>query len=1030
MNKKFSTLLAGLMLASVAATAAPSHVKLKLGSNEGLYQITTDTKGEKVIVMDADGKLSAVAVSDLKTGKDLASSLWCIHVDGYDQGQTPKFDFTNKLHGRVLDINMDDPALMGLEESKPSGQLQVGGTTAGWAFSTTYANGVEIEKPMFSYFKPDSIVYLTVGNGGHIVAQKEGANKAAPGSMTKFSLQIPTQITLNASDLNTMLGTNADGKSFKLNFSKVANPNVFANELIARDTTISGVKYQLITNKSTGNYLRVDTAFNSTTGYKFLQLTDTTSAVAYEDAWKKSQGANKLRNNMGTENYVFSFRYSPASDSVYVDVRGAILNKTTGYWEDSPWTSAAGNSTPAESDSLHVFIQDLTDNACVLTVGNYISKITLGFGTCTPVASTKTTVPSDLYVIKSADGKYLAVPIHGDTTAQWVTLEKNVKAWTMPSFQWVVEKNIKNSDISQIKITNREFGAAVKVFNNVQLDKVTSAVLVDQKGVSKGVNPGGFLAATAAIKADSLLGYKYLNPEELLVTRYKFRYLHEFSDDYYAGVNQEVNDSILYVGAKSSFALKVKDNLYTYGYTSSAVAGLKPLYRQSYTLKIRNAKLIFGATADSVVLDKEGRFAVSEKVSPLTFLIKTNNQKAISDVETLFYAFLKLGADTTKMGTDDNNLWLKNQIMSESRTSAFSVEVDESPLYRRFWTEKEGEANDNPDTVKFFRVNNPADMLFEDAHSVYSEGKEINFLGVNNNMQFPNAKRAIYVDTAYVNRGTGYIKPQYMLAVDVNIIPGTEAVPCPLEHNHGFDKDGNALDKWTCSHATPGTDGYVRGRYLINTVDSAKVDGNYKGEVSDADYIWNNQVRLAFVEAIHKKDTLYILNGSEAALPDPVDLSKLNTKIRLDNNKHKNVVFSFRLLEEGSDNFLIESAETDGAMIAPMKGGWVKIQNGVPVVSYAAFEDRANESEIFNVVKTSETPTENATISTSEVTVQTIAGAVIVKNAAGKSVKVSNILGQPVAETVLTSDNATINVPAGIVVVAVEGEEAVKTVVK
>ena len=1021
MNKKFSTLLAGLVLATSAASAATTidtNIKLKVGSNEGLYQITSVATGN-VVYLDSNDKLGVISATTAST--NYAGTLWCINVDAYDQGQTPKFDFTNKQFGRLMDISMDG-AMAVVGHNVPSAQLTVGGDINGWAFSNTYADGVEIAQPLFSYYKADSVVALKVV-GSEIVGVKLGANEVkdvtAADNTYQFSLKRPDRITLNAAALNTMLGMNPRGTSFKLTFSKVADPNVLANELTAVSDTLNG--FVTLINKSTGKYVRVDTAYNNTTGVKFLKLTDTTSYAAYV----KAQTSPALANGLVTDNYAFHFEYSPASDSIFITVAGAVLEQE----KDKTWATSTLSTQFTNYEKLHVYVQDLVTSS-VLTVGTDSTKINLGFGTCTPVASTKTTVPSDLYVIKSADGKYLAVPIHGDTTAQWVTLEKNVKAWTMPSFQWVVEKNIKNSDISQIKITNREFGAAVKVFNNVQLDKVTSAVLVDQKGVSKGVNPGGFLAATAAIKADSLLGYKYLNPEELLVTRYKFRYLHEFSDDYYAGVNQEVNDSILYVGAKSSFALKVKDNLYTYGYTSSAVAGLKPLYRQSYTLKIRNAKLIFGATADSVVLDKEGRFAVSEKVSPLTFLIKTNNQKAISDVETLFYAFLKLGADTTKMGTDDNNLWLKNQIMSESRTSAFSVEVDESPLYRRFWTEKEGEANDNPDTVKFFRVNNPADMLFEDAHSVYSEGKEINFLGVNNNMQFPNAKRAIYVDTAYVNRGTGYIKPQYMLAVDVNIIPGTEAVPCPLEHNHGFDKDGNALDKWTCSHATPGTSGYVRGRYLINTVDSAKVDGKYLGAVRDADYIWNNQVRLAFVDAIHKDDTLYILTGDQAKLADPVDLSKLNRKIRLDNNLHKNVVFSFRLLEEGSDNFLIESAETDGAMIAPMKGGWVKIQNGVPVVSYAAFEDRANESEIFNVVKTSETPTENATISTSEVTVQTIAGAVIVKNAAGKSVKVSNILGQPVAETVLTSDNATINVPAGIVVVAVEGEEAVKTVVK
>ena len=49
---------------------------------------------------------------------------------------------------------------------------------------------------------------------------------------------------------------------------------------------------------------------------------------------------------------------------------------------------------------------------------------------------------------------------------------------------------------------------------------------------------------------------------------------------------------------------------------------------------------------------------------------------------------------------------------------------------------------------------------------------------------------------------------------------------------------------------------------------------------------------------------------------------------------------------------------------------------------------------------------------------------------AGKKVVVSNILGQVVATQVLTSDNAVIAAPQGVVVVAVEGEEAVKAIVR
>ncbi len=47
-----------------------------------------------------------------------------------------------------------------------------------------------------------------------------------------------------------------------------------------------------------------------------------------------------------------------------------------------------------------------------------------------------------------------------------------------------------------------------------------------------------------------------------------------------------------------------------------------------------------------------------------------------------------------------------------------------------------------------------------------------------------------------------------------------------------------------------------------------------------------------------------------------------------------------------------------------------------------------------------------------------------------KKVVVSNILGQTVANEVLSSDNATIAAPSGVVVVAIEGAKAVKAIVK
>ncbi|MBP3642811.1 MAG: hypothetical protein J6J40_13465, partial [Parabacteroides sp.] len=77
-----------------------------------------------------------------------------------------------------------------------------------------------------------------------------------------------------------------------------------------------------------------------------------------------------------------------------------------------------------------------------------------------------------------------------------------------------------------------------------------------------------------------------------------------------------------------------------------------------------------------------------------------------------------------------------------------------------------------------------------------------------------------------------------------------------------------------------------------------------------------------------------------------------------------------------------------------------------------------------------EAPTANEGVEVSGVTVIAGNGQVTVAGAAGKKVVISNILGQVVVNTVITSDSAVVAAPQGVVVVAVEGEEAVKAIVK
>ena len=410
------------------------------------------------------------------------------------------------------------------------------------------------------------------------------------------------------------------------------------------------------------------------------------------------------------------------------------------------------------------------------------------------------------------------------------------------------------------------------------------------------------------------------------------------------------------------------------------------------------------------------------------------------------------------LAVDEPTLKLKFDYRGNSvtRVSTFRLKKDADPIYRRFNTELEGKVgDDSPRTMKFFRTSSMTtgkDYLFENTGALtdqkaYYKGPR-NYLGLVSSNSNPNAKTSIFVDTAYVNRGTGYIKPQYVLMIRPSIVSDTL----------GCDDNGEL---------TIHLPGYRRGMYLINATDSANMERTAGVDDERNTYLWNTRwERFVFTDAIHANDALYILGGADLsnlytkvdakgnakaldlakldAVSDPTPAAPKNGKIRkiaLGNNYHKDCVFSFRLVERGSPqkDFLIESETayrgepiTDrNPMIAPCVGGWLKIQNGVPVISRSDEENRIPEGDLFNVEMTSEDPVSNVVVpATTGVKVVAENGSVTVLNASGKRVVISNVLGQTVANTVLTSDRATVSAPKGVVLVAVEGEPVVKALVK
>ena len=435
---------------------------------------------------------------------------------------------------------------------------------------------------------------------------------------------------------------------------------------------------------------------------------------------------------------------------------------------------------------------------------------------------------------------------------------------------------------------------------------------------------------------------------------------------------------------------------------------------------------------------------------------------------------------TVKVSVDDNTLDLTEGKLNdkfddgtdnEIRTSAFAVEVDNSPLYRRF-DNAELEESETADSL-FFVEKIRKEYLMDEWNKNLTD-KKVDYAGIWNKEK-ADGKLAFIVDTAWVNRGAGNIKPQYLVSVARQDQAGTPGVPCTYAHNH-FDNAGNPVEADKCSHATPASQGFNYGKYLVSFGDSALIKGKeYKTPYMDID---GGYTRVGFVKAIHAGDSLFILVNDFANMkPEELNVetiikayekAKINETyiVNLRGDNHKNVTWSFRYVnpdkaalayvdgEEGANNsFLIESnvyGATDNqyqtvagdvaSAIAPTKkAAWLKMHNGCLVLTDAssrfdAAKTGGDGALVFNAYPKTDADdmvTSNDNINNVEgVSVVAGNGTVTVQGAAGKSVVITNILGKVVAETVLTSDNATIAVPAGIVAVAVDGEEAVKTIVK
>ena len=367
-----------------------------------------------------------------------------------------------------------------------------------------------------------------------------------------------------------------------------------------------------------------------------------------------------------------------------------------------------------------------------------------------------------------------------------------------------------------------------------------------------------------------------------------------------------------------------------------------------------------------------------------------NEVEGDSYTKYVYYAKnLSLSSQKIIGGTSASTGVLKDEYLYKATTNdLFVIAPAEAPTYKKL-------AQDDKIILTLKENLKDEYVLFEDG----------DFAGMGNRLAHKDINPTLYVDTAYVNRVGNYAY-QYLLSVRPTRIDTT--YQCNLPEEHGVHRADT-----------------TKGFFLVNMVDSAKANQN----VHNNKFMYDGEYKLAFVEGYHTNDSLFFTEDG-----------KVVSKMEVGNGDFNIAKYAFKMVDETENEFVVETAsgyskkynkvvDNNGhehwtVASVESKPGYLRWVNDNLVVT----ED-IDKAAIFTMEASDKEATANENIAAGNVVVAGVDGAVVVKGAEGKNVIVSTILGKVVANEVVSSDNATIAAPAGIVVVSVDGE-SFKVVVK
>ena len=936
MNKKFSTLVAGLAL----CTAFTANAKVENGK---VYQLTNED-GKYLSVTESYTKTDSLILADAPTADikntDYQKSLWKVTYRFVSLANTWAYTLTNSATGRVL--TLDKQAEWNF---KNEGAFIAPENVTAVTLSAQLDN-----KTVVSIIAKDDVE----AERTDIVTLEKGT--AVSASAINFTVAAPAKINMTADLLN-----NKYGSPFALTFDKNLDGNPLAGkELFATD--IDGLDgYVTLQDRTTGKYLVVDsTSWSSNlSSEKFWKLTVDAQPKDEAAAADKATGVTAgtiLENGRAKELYAFKVVLDPSDNS-----------KMILYPYATPVYKGANDT---EKKSKMCYDMEVAANGEMIAFGNFAGTEKLTIWTkdaakCTfaEVKLPTTLDPEYTYFVKDMNnaksdedhsanknkGKYYVFSFceNGTVHAGAVT--------EVPTALWYLTET---NNLANMWNTNSTRGGAI------------IRVIDDAKAIYSFGTDTVQLVKGPKVEDAQELAYKKVSKEDLVNGALSFRLKSDLLENLYV----TVKDGKLYVAA---------------GELASA-----------YRFKVEEVEL---DEANSTVAESNGvkvyKYNVTDRLGKATLCSKNENGTDYylmgePDVENGVYpvtlSFLSTGVE------NEYKLVSYSEYTEEYGYygSAISALAGSGMLYTASW------CNTENTTFEFAKKDAPTYATLNIGHVQITSYTE------DDNKMIASQKDGFAVLKAEgqsILKSDVYTHDSLTLWLDTACLTFEETMPLYYLSTNAFAEEG------------------VKTRnYLMNTLDSAEVKG-YAYETAGAE-----AVRAAFIAGsvcgidsiAIKGDTINAMNLNPAAVAFEVaaEYSDEAYKI-LSVQEYLNPAYDEEAAEEQGEEYDVEKYLPRNAYLAHLNN----------VVYWTTDPEQA---EVFKVMTTS-TPTSNDKIA-AESAISVIAndGTVTIQGAAGKSVVISNILGKVVAETVLSSDNATIAVPAGIVAVAVEGEAAVKVVVK